>query len=278
MTNRQSSENQTRTNRRASRRINETVNTNRSHRKRGVLPSFGDIVLPVVGVAAIGLLAVAGRQFFINGIQSSPGIASTRAYADSPVLIAEREKRERDRLRQTIQNESNNENESEKQKNEIPEKNDFIPSSNILNENVNSKNNNLTVTVTTAQPQKIAKPVTPNQPSKTAPKNQKTVNVKQEQQTKNNNSNSAKSAKPAKIPDSKQWRVQIGAYGTKKGAQDAAKKINSAGHRTIVYSNPSSKYTKVWVLAGASKQEAEKIASSMKKLGYSSAFAVPPMK
>ena len=64
----------------------------RAIKKRGILPSFGDIVLPIVSVAAVGLLILAGRQFFINGIKSSPDMTSTRAYADSPALIAEREK------------------------------------------------------------------------------------------------------------------------------------------------------------------------------------------
>ena len=52
-------------------------------RKRGILPSFGDLVLPIVGIAAVGLLILAGRQFFINGMKKSPGMTSTRAYADS---------------------------------------------------------------------------------------------------------------------------------------------------------------------------------------------------
>ncbi|MBQ7154041.1 MAG: SPOR domain-containing protein [Synergistaceae bacterium] len=83
------------TSRLSSERTPETERRPRMRRgikKRGILPSFGDIVLPIVSVAAVGLLVLAGRQFFINGMQSSPGITSTRAYADAPALIAEREK------------------------------------------------------------------------------------------------------------------------------------------------------------------------------------------
>ena len=65
----------------------------RGIKKRGILPSFGDIVLPIVSVAAVGLLVLAGRQFFLNGIKTSPGISSTRAYAEAPALIAERERK-----------------------------------------------------------------------------------------------------------------------------------------------------------------------------------------
>ena len=63
----------------------------RGIKKRGIIPSFGDIVLPVVGIAAIGLLVIAGRQFFVSGMNSSPSITSTRAYTDSPAIMAERE-------------------------------------------------------------------------------------------------------------------------------------------------------------------------------------------
>jgi cell division protein FtsN len=47
-----------------------------------------------VSVAAVGLLVLAGRQFFLNGIKTSPGISSTRAYAEAPALIAERERKQ----------------------------------------------------------------------------------------------------------------------------------------------------------------------------------------
>ena len=66
----------------------------RGFKKRGILPSFGDLVLPIVSIAAVGLLVLAGRQFFVNGLQTSPEITSTRAYADSPALLAEREREE----------------------------------------------------------------------------------------------------------------------------------------------------------------------------------------
>ena len=64
----------------------------RGIKKRGILPSFGDIVLPVVGISALVLLVIAGQQFFVNGMKSSPGITSTRAYTESPAIMAEREK------------------------------------------------------------------------------------------------------------------------------------------------------------------------------------------
>ncbi len=41
----------------------------RRYKRRGVSISFGDIMLPFVGVVAIGLLVVAGKLFFLNGIR-----------------------------------------------------------------------------------------------------------------------------------------------------------------------------------------------------------------
>ena len=263
MTNRQFSENQTRTNRRALHRIISDA-PQKNFRRRGVLPSFGDIILPVVGVAAIGLLAVAGRQFFINGLQSSPGIASTRAYADSPVLMAERE---RTRLRQTLENQTQNQASA-------PENLDFKFNNNPsvtntvatlatpaqTNQNQNP-NTNINITVEPVKPE--TKPAPKPAPKPTAKPAQKTP--------------PAKPQTPAKTQtQTGSWRVQIGAFGTKQSAQDAAKKLSSKGYKTTVYSNPGSKYVKVWVSAGNSKQDANKIVDAMKKLGYGSSYAIPP--
>lgn len=41
----------------------------RRYKRRGVSISFGDIMLPFVGIVAIGLLVVAGKLFFLNGIR-----------------------------------------------------------------------------------------------------------------------------------------------------------------------------------------------------------------
>ena len=50
-------------------------------KKKGFILSFGDIILPFVGVLAIGLLVIAGKLFFVNGFQPSPSIASTQEQA-----------------------------------------------------------------------------------------------------------------------------------------------------------------------------------------------------
>ena len=54
--------------------------------------SFGDIMLPFVGIVAIGLLVVAGKLFFLNGIRperSSPSVVREFSVHDPDPVRAE---------------------------------------------------------------------------------------------------------------------------------------------------------------------------------------------
>lgn len=219
----------------------------RGIKKRGLIPSFGDIVLPIVGVAAVGLLVLAGRQFFVSGMKSSPGITSTQAYADSPAIMAEREKSSQPAVAKT------------------PE-----PATDSVADKAASENTILAV---------ADNPVAPNiadvKPAVSQPVKAST--------TQSPAPTKASTPKPAPIkasslPANKQWRVQTGAYTTKSGAEEAVKKIKKAGFKARVYQNPASKHFKVWVEGGESKYQAGLVVDAMKKLGYKSAFSFPPMK
>lgn len=265
----------------------------RGIKKRGILPSFGDIVLPVVSVIAVGLLVLAGRQFFLNGIKTSPGISSTRAYAEAPALIAERERKKEKEAEVYVSvpvAEEKDENPAldsivkQEAKQEInaasvPETQKQTP--------VNvSQTPPKKISPAPAKPVQAAKPQPPKPQVKPQPKAQ-TAKTQASSQKKN------EPAKPAKkeiketpvktpaassTPSSKQWRVQIGAYTSKSGAQEAANKLKKAGYSAVVYSNPASKHHKVWVAGGANKKDAERVVNAMKKLGYGSSFAFPPAK
>lgn len=215
----------------------------RGLKKRGLLPSFGDIVLPVVSIAAIVLLVLAGRQFFINGMKTSPGITSTRAYADSPAIIAEREAKPEPKPEPEV-----------KEVKAPPIQVIAVTETPQLPPAVEEKP---VVVQSTPKPTPKPAPAKPSQP-KAAPK---------------------KAVQPASnLPANKQWRVQTGAYTTKSGAEEAAKKIRNAGYKASVYHNPASKHVKVWVLGGATKAQADKVVAEMKKMGYKSSFAFPPSK
>ena len=64
----------------------------RRYKRRGVSISFGDIMLPFVGIVAIGLLVVAGKLFFLNGIRperSSPPVVREFSMHDPEPARAE---------------------------------------------------------------------------------------------------------------------------------------------------------------------------------------------
>ncbi|MBQ4402579.1 MAG: SPOR domain-containing protein [Synergistaceae bacterium] len=213
----------------------------RGIKKRGILPSFGDIVLPVVGVAALGLLVIAGRQFFVNGMKSSPGITETRAYTESPAIMAEREK------------------------NLPPIAKTPEPSADIADNAVNEN------TILAVAENPVAPPIAEVKPVATQP-----AKVQAPAKTAEAPKRPAP-VKASSLPANKQWRVQTGAYTTRAGAEEAVKKIKKAGFKARVYQNPASKHFKVWVEAGESKYQAGLVVDAMKKIGYKSAFSFPPM-
>lgn len=215
----------------------------RGIKKRSIIPSFGDIVLPIVGVAALGLLILAGRQFFVNGMKASPEITTTQAYADSPAIMAERE---------------GTNVKSPAPSTEIAAK-DTASSENTV---LAVTDNPVTPAISDIKPA-VSQPAKPQPP---APVKKPEV------------SSRPAPLKPSKLPESKQWRVQTGAYDSREGAEKAVKKIKRAGFKARVYQNPASKHFKVWVVAGESKYQAGLVVDAMKKLGHKSAFAFPPMK
>lgn len=258
----------------------------RGIKKRGILPSFGDLVLPIVSVAAVGLLVLAGRQFFLNGIKTPPGISSTRAYAESPALIAERErKQEEDSIVKVSVA-------GEKDSNPAL---DAIVKQEVKEVKQEAKLNADSKPAVTSSPAKETpknKPVNASQPAKAQPKAQparsqassqkkpepKKAETKKQEPKKAEPQKKASSSSSSSTPSSKQWRVQIGAYTSKSGAQEAVKKLKKAGYNAVVYSNPASKHHKVWVAGGNDKQSAQRVVNSMKQLGYGSSFAFPPSK
>ena len=236
-------------------------------KKHGILPSFGDIVLPVVSVAAVALLVIAGRQFFVNGMHSSPKITETRAYSEAPALVAERlQEQEDEQSAVTIVNE------------EAPVKDDenMLPAAEVV------------PSIVANQPVKVAEPAPKPAPAPkkadpvkaAAPAPKKTEPVKAAAPAPKKAEPAPKKTAPAKssLPINQQWRVQTGAYGSKAAAQKIVDNLKSAGYNAVVYSNPASKHVKVWVAGGTTKEEAEEVAEQMKQLGHKSSFVFPPIK
>lgn len=254
-----------------SRRTTErTTRTSRSRRvpvrrglqNRGALPSFGDMILPVVSIAAVILLALTGWQFFVRGMQKPPEISSTQAFADAPSLAAERE-----RQAETIAQ---------------AEKSSSLASTStdVTSQDQNSVSASQNNIKKQEQEEDILAIVIAEKREEAAPKTQASIKKTPTARSSSNavatkrlNENKTQSEQ---ISNSQQWRVQVGAYRSRANAQNEAAKINRMGYNAVVYSNPASKHIKVWVYAGATKQAAEKVAASLKRLGYKGSFVFPP--
>ena len=270
----------------------------RGIKKHGILPSFGDIVLPIVSVAAVGLLVLAGRQFFLNGIKTSPGISSTRAYAEAPALIAERERRQERESEENVTvriADERNENASldsivkqQEAKSEVAAAVPESPKPALVNVSpVQPKTAPVKIAQTPPkktspapakpQPAKVQAQAK-SQPQKTQASSQKKPEPKKTEPQKAEPPKKTQAVQSKPATSSNQWRVQIGAYTSKAGAQEAANKLKKAGYSATVYSNPASKHHKVWVSGGADKKSAERVVNAMKKIGYGSSFAFPPSK
>ena len=231
----------------------------RGIKKRGVLPSFGDIILPVVGVSAVVLLVIFGRQFFLNGLKSSPGISSTRAYAEAPAIIAELERKAESEAVVKIPAPVSDEV-SQAKPEDNPEEDLFALAVAVQNPKRE--------TSAPAQPKaKISSAAT-----------KKTMTAKSSSNATVKKTAAKTQTKSSGTVSSQQWRVQVGAYTSKAGAQEAANKIKKAGYSAVVYSNPASKHFKVWVQGGASKKSADNVVKAMQKLGYKGSFSFPPAK
>ena len=229
----------------------------RGIKKRGVLPSFGDIILPVVGLSAVILLVIFGRQFFLNGLKSSPGISSTRAYAEAPAIIAELERKSEPEQTVKIPDPVSDEI-SQAKPEEKPEEDLFA------------------LAVAVQNPKRET--VTPAPPKAAPTATKKATTAKSSSNAAVKKTSAKAQAKGTGSVSSAQWRVQVGAYTSKAGAQEAANKIKRAGYSAVVYSNPASKHFKVWVQGGATKKAADNVVKAMQKLGYKGSFSFPPSK
>ena len=81
---------------------------------------------------------------------------------------------------------------------------------------------------------------------------------------------------PARKPAAPSWRVQVGAYGSKRAAEEIVGKLAKSGYTATVFSSSGSKYHKVWVQAGSTRASAEAAAARLKGLGYKGSYVVPP--
>jgi len=75
-------------------------------------------------------------------------------------------------------------------------------------------------------------------------------------------------------PSQRYWMVQIGAFSTNAAAQTALRRVTQDGHRATIVS--SGRWHRVMVYAGPTNQHAADLAAQLGRSGYQGAFAVPP--
>lgn len=286
----------------------------REIRKRGFILSFGDIILPFVGVVAIGLLVMAGKLFFANGLQPLPSIVSTQQElepsenvlptvdAGTPAPLSSLND---EPAAQPLSPPSYNimdipyggnapilPKPKEKVQEDAPQMDLIIAmpvppeSSNEASAKAESASNSEPLQGKVV-PVKLSKTVKPasqanaTQPQPSVKPTSKAVT------TKSKPSPVKPAAKPTPKPNtpkpangkpsgqqSSAWRVQVGAYGSKQVAEEIIAKLAKSGYSASVFSGP--KFHKVWVQAGSTKQAAEATASRLSKGGFPGSYVVPP--
>ncbi|NLL37281.1 MAG: SPOR domain-containing protein [Fretibacterium sp.] len=256
----------------------------RRFKTKGFAVSFGDIMLPLVGIVAVGLLLVAGKFFFFSGLNAEKtslpvisGEGPSHPKNVNPDLelsvlsfVSKEEEVSRPLLPLTPDQPESAEGERP-QEVVLPRQTPAYVSLDALAVPMKGEN-----TLSESASRETQSPA-PAASQKPKPPAKKIAPVKAAVPVPKKPAPAPAPAKPAH-PPSKQaqnsWRVQVGAYTSKPVAEEAAKKLEEAGYKTTIASGP--KFHRLLVLAGTSKSEAHSIVGRVEKLGFPGAFPLAP--
>lgn len=239
-----------------------------SYKKRKSMFSFGDVILPVVGILAVIMLLFAAKVFFFDSLPSSGNLYVPKVQPEEDIIQAANAQEQEQKQESEAEAGAVAEAEvgRESAENSEPENFIFENSNNTANievtaEPINNNNNNQAASQADSKAAAVNNILRPQNDNKqnNSQANNKAVN--NSAQYKNNNAQVL-------------WRVQVGAYGSKKAAEEIIAKLAKAGYRATHFA--VSKYHKVWVQAGNTKQEAERAAERLKKLGYKGSYVIAP--
>ncbi|MCL2010302.1 MAG: SPOR domain-containing protein [Synergistaceae bacterium] len=232
--------------------------TRRFKANKSYVMSFGDFMLPLVGLVAIGLLLVAGKVFFFTDFQGTgqpiplsvsppgiPGIPAPPADFETPRADAAVNPA-------TVQRADGN----------------MILDLSSDNSSANNADPAaVTVVVVSAPEPEPAPVVTPSVPAQrqpdptpAAPEPKPAAPVRP-----------AEPERPAAQPN-RNWMVQVGAYSTRSSAEAVSRSLAQAGYTVNVSSGT---LHRVLIQAGPTKQDALNLASRL-QTGFPGAFVVPP--
>ncbi len=244
-------------------------------KSRGFVVSFGDIMLPLVGIVAIGLLLVAGKLFFLSGISAKekPPVSSlaqeqtvqkvaelkTEHTLGLPAVSLSGDMSLKEKSGAVAK--SSGKSSSELDVLAIPVNNQVKAETDIADKSVAVKKEEVKPKSSDSKNASDKKASDSKNASgkKASDKDQKTV---------------SKTAVTDKQPSDKQlvgvWRIQVAAFNTKATAEGAAQRLVKLGFKTTIASGL--KFHRLIVIPSSSKQTKEEAIEGLKKEGYKDAF------
>ncbi len=250
----------------------------RRFKTRGFVISFGDIMLPLVGIVAVGLLLVAGKLFFLSGLQPD---RVTVPVISSPPPVVRQEKSAQAETPPVVRPE-------EKTAFSVPAAPMSVSVDTAATEGRRSLGATLDVLAVpydsnAASPKEASvgrstvaeKTEAPSSPRISQQRPPVKERLTRPQTAKTTSPPSAQEKKPTSpAPSTPSWLVQVGAFSTQAAAEAVVQQLGKAGYSGRIISGRT--LHRVLVQAGATRDEALATATKMSKSGFQGAFIVPP--
>ena len=274
----------------------------RRYKQKGVSVSFGDIMLPLIGIVAIGLLLVGGKLFFLGvvrperssalGLREQPTVETEPVRADEPLtehqVVAEASPASKEPFDSSSSaipaasldgawGEKTTELNSASMEPSVL----ATPYGSVASHDAGAKEETPAKVPEAPKPsaKRVEVVVSPSRKPAIPAKAPRVPAASLSPQPPSPKPAPSKPTTPAKTPTPSKtriplWQVQVGAFSTRESAVEVSRKLSQSGYKASVVSG--TKFHKVLVQAGSTKQDAARIASRLDKEGFPGAFSVPP--
>jgi len=264
---------------------------------KGFAISFGDIMLPLIGVIAIGLVVVAGKLFLFTPNMAHPSV---------PIVVESPRPQERQAQGRNVERDAPASQlpapaaqlvvASPPSAFDAPPVPERLPSQGLdvlavpyggLGASRLEAKKPATQAVPPSSPFTTTRQPKP-QPALNAAAVRRTSSVanstnSQPASSSANSTNSrpvsssastAASTAQKSNPGSAKWTIQVGAFSTLAAAKTFSEQVSKAGYKSTVV--PSSAWHRVIVEAGTTRDEAQKLVEQINRSGFPEAFVVSP--
>lgn len=279
-----------------------TARETRRYKHRGVTISFGDIMLPLVGIVAIGLLVVAGKLFFVSGVRSERSSVpiQERPMAPSEPLQTEPPVSEQEAIPVSVSEDAEeaasptravSPSAAEGTEGNLPGPRRASIAIDVLAIPYGSAPlDDKAGTQAGASEKKAASPKpepkrvqvvalpAPKPSASPPPQAPKTRNVPAASPSKNTPAPAKREPQGKVAPKETKtasWQVQVGAFSAKASATEVSRKLSQSGYKVSILSGV--RFHRVMVQAGPTRQDAVNVASRLEKEGFVGSFPVPPV-